>query len=71
MRQFPVIREALALVSEPATRKAALAALGQVETTMEFLGVRVDQLNAMLPLDERGNPATQEYVDELLQRPRW
>ncbi len=66
--QFQLIRDALALCPDSKAREAALASLQTIFATGEVMGARILQLNNMIPLDERGQPATQEYVDALLKR---
>lgn len=70
--QIEAIREALAHIpdSNQIERDAAIQALKTLYATIEVQGARIIQLNNMIPLDERGDPATQEYVDALLRRPR-
>lgn len=70
MIQIENIKQALLTVPDSATQADALLDLETLKSTLEVQGVRILQLNNMIPLDERGNPATQEYVDALLCRPR-
>ncbi len=69
--QIKSIRKALDLLPDKrkAQREAAIHALRSLLATIEVQGVRIIQLNNMIPLDEVGQPATQEYLDALLKRP--
>jgi hypothetical protein len=69
--QIETIRKALALLpdEEKVHREEAMHALKTLYATLEVQGARIIQLNNMIPLDEVGHPATQEYLDALLQRP--
>ena len=68
MAQLDWIRVALETLPDPSLREAALKDLSDVVATMRLTDIRFTQLNGMIPLDERGNPATQAYVDALLDR---
>ena len=69
-KETQTIKKALKLLPAGAERQAALEALEILVATMEVQGVRILQLNGMIPIDELGNPATQQYLDDLLKRPR-
>ena len=72
IEQFKTIRAALRCIpaKQASKRHAALKALSILAAIIHVQDVRILQLNNMIPLDEVGNPATQEYIDALLSRPR-
>ncbi len=68
--QVERLRRALGTIPDEAQRDAALADLETLRATLEVQGARLAASHETWPRDERGEFATQEYVDALLRRPR-
>ena len=69
-RQIERLRQILEAVMDERVRAEALADLEILRATLEVQGARLLASHETWPRDERGDFATQEYVDALLKRPR-
>ena len=69
-RQIERLRQFLEGIRDELVRAEAMANLDALQATLEVQAARLVAFHETWPRDERGDYASQEYVDALLRRPR-